>query len=449
MNIQALLERATEAQWEIYLQHSRRAELQLRGEDTEAQIQQELTGYGIRILMPRPEGVGVGFASCNTEEEMEATARRAYELAKLNRTPFFVLPSKHSLPTVQNVDAKISRDPEAATKDYAEAAQAIIRDEKDVSLTYGKVRTSVVDTQILNSRGLSCKSKGTYIYLEMTFRVGRGTNPTEFWPTRYARRMSDVSPNRLIRQWLDVAKSSLKRHPPSTKQTTVIIAPQVCSDIFVPTIGFHATGEAVEQNISRFKEGMKVAPKEITIIDDGLYPFGFSTNPFDDEGTPQGRTILIEDGVFKKYIYDQIYAHSLRAKPTGNGLRSRGFGPDIDERYQTLPANMTTNLVIKPGTQKLEELISDVKDGILIHHCAWVNPEHLTTRFGSEIRNAQEIKNGEIGDGIVGGTISGSALELLQNTTGLSDTAEVISGRSSGCVAPFMRFEKVQISGVS
>ena len=88
-----------------------------------------------------------------------------------------------------------------------------------------------------------------------------------------------------------------------------------------------------------------------------------------------------------------------------------------------------------------------MKDGLLIYHPAWLNPDEITTRFGSEIRNAQEIKNGELGEGIVGGTFSGTALGLLQRISGISNNPEVVSGSSLGCVAPYIRFDGVQISG--
>ncbi len=449
MNIEAILNEVTKVQWEGYGQHSRRTDRQLRQHGTEAKIQQENTGYGVRTIIPRTDGAGVGFASCNSQEDLEDTARKAHELAKLNRSPFFELPTKRALPTAQATDRKILRDSDAAAKDYAEAAQAIISEEKDVSLTFGKVRTYVVDTQILNSRGLCCKSKGTYIYLEMTFKVGKGSNPTEFWPTRYARRISDLAPTKIIPEWLRVAKTCLKRHPPTTKETTVIFSPSVVCDVFVPTIGFHASAEAVKQNLSQFKPEDRVASDQFTVVDDGLYPYGLRTNPFDDEGQTQQRTKIIERGVFKNHIYDQLNAYNMHAKSTGNSIRPRAFATDIDERYQILPANTTTNFSIRPGNQSLDELMRDVKEGIMIYQGAWIKPDEITTRFGTEIRNAQEIVNGEPGDGIVGGTLSGSALDLIKKVTGLSDRAEVVSAYSFGCVAPYMRFDHVQISGPS
>lgn len=450
LNIRTLLNRVTNAEWEVYVQRSHRNDLHLRQGGTEAAIQLENTGYGIRIITKHSGcGGGIGFASCNSETELEATAKRALELAKQNRSSFFELPTKKKLPSVKTVDAKIVRDPEGAAQDYAEATQSLIGEEKQITLTYGKVRTYVTKTQIINSRGLSCESKGTYVYLEMTFKVGSGSNVTEFWPSRYARQINQVAPNKIITEWLEIARNCLRRHAPRTEEMTVIFSPAIVCDVFVPTLGFHSSCDALEQNLSQFSLGAHVASDQLTIIDDGLYPYGLQSNPFDDEGYPQRKTTIIEKGVFENYTYDQLHAQTMHSEPTGNGVRSKGFGSDVDERFQVPPSDDSTNFVVKPGDQNLEDLIHGVKKGILIHHCAWINPSPLTTRFGSEIRNAQEIVNGELGEGIVGGTLSGSAVDLIGKLTGLSDKAEVVSASAFGCVAPYMRFDRVQISGPS
>jgi PmbA protein len=447
MNLQTLLKQTTATQWEVFTQQSRRIDVQLRHDQTEAVIDNENTGYGIRIITPRTEGAGVGFASCNSEKELKSTAMRAYDLAKVNKSPFFELPQKQRLPSVEAVDRKIVRDPMKAALDYAEATQALLADEKDVSLTFGKVRTYVVRNQIMNSFGLSHQSMSTYVYLEMTFKIGTGSNPTEFWPNRYARRISDIAPEKTISQWLAIARSSLKRHPPATKETTVIFTPPIVCDTFLPTIGYHASAEALKQGLSRFTPDTKVASEQLMIIDDGLYPYGLRTNPFDDEGQPQRRTKVIEKGIFQNHLYDQQHAQTMKAKPTGNGIRSRGFSADVDERFSVPPISATTNMAIKPGDQSLESLIRDVKDGLIIYQAAWLNPDEITTRFGSEIRNAQEIVNGELGEGVVGGTFSGTMLDLIQHITGISNKSEIVSGYAFGCVAPHIRFDRVQISG--
>jgi len=448
MNIAGLMDRATRAQWEVYIQHSKRTDLQLRGNEREAVIRQENTGYGVRVIVPRSDGAGVGYASCNSVVDLEATARRAHDFAKLNRSPYFELPTRKKLPPVRIVDRKILNGTEQVGKEYAKDALDIISQEKDISLTYGKVRTYVVKDEIINSAGIDCESLGTYLYVEMTLKIGSGGHATEFWPSRYSRQIRDLAPDKIVPEWMKIARSCLNRHAPSTGKTTVIFAPSVVCDLFLPTIGFHSSSEAVNLNLSAFKKGQRVASEALTVVDDGLLPFGLRTNAFDGEGQPQGRTKLIEKGVFRNFLYDQLHAQTMHAQPTGNGIRG-GFGADVDESYQVPPGNSHTNLSIRGDSRSLDDLIKDTRDGLMIYHAAWLNPDRITTRFGSEIRNAQSIRNGELAEGVVGGSFSGSALDLMTHISGISNRPEIVSAYSFGCVAPYIRFEDVQISGSS
>lgn len=448
MNISRILNKATRSEWEVFVQRSRRMELQLRGNEREALIRQENAGYGVRVILPRSKGAGIGYASCNSDADLEATARKSHDLAKVNRTQLFELPNKSKLPPAKTVDRKILNESERVVSEYAKEAQSRISEEKDISLTYGKVRTYVVESRIVSSQGLDCGSTGTYLYVEFTLKIGSGTSATELWPYRYSRRVSDLEPGRIVPEWLRNAKSCLTRHPPATGKTTVIFSPTIVCDTFVPTIGYHSSSEALNLNLSGFKKGDHAASEDLTVVDDGLFPYGLRTNPFDDEGKPQRRTKLIEKGVFRNYTYDQLHAQTMHAQSTGNGIRS-SFGTDVDERYQNMPTNDTTNLYFTPGTRSLDELIKETKRGLIIHQAAWLNPDRITTRFGTEIRNAQEITNGELKDGVVGGSFSGSALELITKISGISNRSEIVSGYSFGCVAPYIRFEDVQISGAN
>src|SRR5438552_12468435 len=99
----------------------------------------------------------------------------------------------------------------------------------------------------------------------------------------------------------------------------------------------------------------------------------------------------------------------------------------IYDKYLTLPENQTTNLMIHPGNQKLEKLIAEIKEGIIIHMFSWLHPNEESGSFGSEIRNANFIRDGEIEGPVKGGVVSGNVFDLLKNITGISKEIEVAS----------------------
>jgi predicted Zn-dependent protease len=174
------------------------------------------------------------------------------------------------------------------------------------------------------------------------------------------------------------------------------------------------------------------------------------SSPFDDEGTPQSQTVLIEKGVHKNFLYDAMYGAVQKANSTGNGQKLR----QIDLKYSSLPSLQPTNIVVKPGNMSLNEMIAGTKEGIYVERFSAAHSDSLTASFGSEIRNAYLIENGELSTPLKGGQISGFLLDGQE--AGGEKTAGLIN-RVSGitrefrmvrrCITPYIRFEGVQVSG--
>jgi PmbA protein len=435
-------------QWEIYSQKSVKTDLQLRKNEPEINLVAENTGYGVRVIVPKGEKCGIGFASCNSIENLKRAADEAYEISLVNISPKLQLPYKSKLSQVQNLDPRIAKDSMAVVKEYAEAVSQAFDSEKEVRLSGGKIRTYDINTEILNSEGIDCSNRGSYFYLEMMLKIGEGSYVKEFWPYRYTRRVEDLAPDKTIQSWIGTTKGMMKKGEPiKTGKYTVILSPHQVCDAFVGTIGFHASGSAEKRNLSLLKPGEQVAAEILNIVDDGLYPFGLKTKPFDDEGSPQRVTPIITKGVFENRLYDKTHADMYGRESTGNGIRPKTFGADVDNSYNVTPANLPTNFSILPGSKTLEELVREVSDGVLIHSVAWINPNPATTRWGTEIRYGSRIKSGEITGAVVGGTLSGSTLEMMKRISGLSNKPEIVSSSEFGCVTPYMRIEEVDISG--
>jgi len=237
----------------------------------------------------------------------------------------------------------------------------------------------------------------------------------------------------------------MKAKMPTTQKMTVIFNPQSVCDLLVPTVGSHSLGEMQFKKQSVFKEQDIVASEDLTVQDDGLHDYALLSSPFDDEGTPQQVTSLIEKGVFKNYLYDQKYALNMKKKPTGNGLKP---ATNMLNKHTSAIVGAPTNLSIKPGNLSLEKIIAEVKNGVLIEQFSWLNPDRMATSFSSEIRNAYLIKNGECTQALKGGMVSGKALDMIKNISGISNQQFVESGATAfSCITPYIRFENVQVAG--
>jgi predicted Zn-dependent protease len=246
----------------------------------------------------------------------------------------------------------------------------------------------------------------------------------------------------------------LRAKVPDTAKTAVIFTPQILSEILPDTVGFHSFGSSIYRGVSKFKKGEKVASDELTVYDDGVHDYALGSSPFDDEGAPQSKTLLIEGGTHKNFLYDAMYAAALDAYSTGNGLKLPAFSlafTRVDFKYSFLPSTQPTNTAVKAGDMSLNEMIADTKEGIYVEQFSAVSSDSLTTSFGSEIRNAYLIERGQLSTPLKGGQISGFVLDsqsgkadgLLSRVSGMTDEVQM-AGR---CIAPYMRFCGIQVAG--
>jgi len=440
-------------QWDIYLEKPEQCEIQLRNFDVEA-VRGPVTnsGYSVRVIKHKNKKVGIGIGTGNNvqPEQIRRCLNTASIGANLTEFPGYIMPKPKTLSPVKIADPKIISDAESVVKDKAEQLQSLLKQSKSVLPTFGKIRAYTVSTIINNSEGVHAEKKETLLYIELALKAMREGRLAEYWPTRIVRRIEDLQLEHQIPRWTKLAEDTLNAKAPKTKKTTVIFTPDTLGSLLPDTVGFHCLGSTVFKGISRFKEGDQVGSSWLTIFDDGLYDYGLGSSPFDDEGTPQSRTVLIEKGVHKNFLYDAMYGAALKVDSTGNGQKMR----QIDLKYSSLPSLQPTNIVVKPGNMSLEEMIATTKEGIYVEQFSAAQSDSFTTSFGSEIRNAYVIENGELSTPLKGGQISGLLLD------GQSAEGEKMSGlinRVSGitrefklahrCITPYIRFEDVQVSG--
>ena len=143
------------------------------------------------------------------------------------------------------------------------------------------------------------------------------------------------------------------------------------------------------------------------IFDDGTLRGGWRTRPFDDEGHPTQKTTVIENGILKNYLYDSYTALKDNVEPTGNAFRGQYWMP---------PQPQPTNLMLKPGNTRPEEMIQETKRGIFIDETIgeWLsNP--VSGNLNATITHGYLIENGELTKPIKGVVISGNFYEILKN----------------------------------
>jgi PmbA protein len=215
---------------------------------------------------------------------------------------------------------------------------------------------------------------------------------------------------------------------PQTMRCPVIferdVAAQVLSDIFA---ALNAANVAAGNSFLAGKIGEIVGSPRATLIDDGRLPGGLGTSPFDAEGVPTRRTVVIEGGRLQTFLYDSYNGRRLGAKSTGNASGG-GIGPN--------------NFYLEPGSDSLEELIAATERGVLILDTIGFSTESVTGTYSRGARGFA-IENGERAYPIDEFTIAGNLLEML---AGIDRVANDLLFDST-IVAPSFRVAEMTVSG--
>jgi PmbA protein len=223
-----------------------------------------------------------------------------------------------------------------------------------------------------------------------------------------------------------------------TQRVPIVFSPEAARSL-IGTIFEAVSGDAVWRSASFLagKLGETIATPALTLIDDHLMVLpngagGFGTSPFDAEGLPSRRTVVIEDGVLKSYMLNTYTARKLGMKSTHNAARGLAGAPGIG----------CGNLYVSPGSLSKEQLIGDVKAGLYVTSLMGTGVNVVT---GDYSRGAAGlwIENGELTHAVEEITIAGNLGEMLNNITAIGSD---LAFRSS-IASPTLRIDGMTVGG--
>lgn len=188
--------------------------------------------------------------------------------------------------------------------------------------------------------------------------------------------------------------------------------PVIISSSSGGTLVHEAVGHGLEadlacQGLSIYegKLGKKIASPLVTVIDDPTLPQKRGSYAFDDEGVASQKTVLIEKGVLKTFLFDRLTAMKMGNKSNGHGRR---------ESYEYRPIVRMANTMIAPGKEDPEKIIQSVQNGLLVKMMGGGQVDTVNGDFMFEVTEGYRIENGKIGEPVRGATLTGSGPEILQ-----------------------------------
>ncbi len=228
----------------------------------------------------------------------------------------------------------------------------------------------------------------------------------------------------------------------------VIISNGFGAVIFHEACGHGLEATSVVPNISVFSNMLnkKVASDKVTLIDDGTIPYSWGGTLIDDEGNETQKNILIENGILKNYLIDNLNSKNIDLKCNGCGRR---------EDYNYSPTSRMSNTYLAPGNDKIEDMIKSIKEGIYCLKMSGGSVDTSTGDFNFAVETARLIKNGKLEHYIKGVSLIGNSKEILKNVEMVSDDLVIDAGycgSKSGLIKvtigqPTIKVSKILVGG--
>jgi TldD protein len=187
---------------------------------------------------------------------------------------------------------------------------------------------------------------------------------------------------------------------------TVVLGPGWPGILLHEAVGHGLEGDFNRKGVSAFagRLGQPVASDLVTVVDDGTLPNRRGSLNVDDEGTPTGRTVLIEKGILCGYMQDRLNARLLGMPVTGNGRR---------ESFQHPPMPRMTNTFMLPGQDDPEEIVRSVSRGLYAVSFGGGQVDITSGKFVFSASEAYLIEEGRITAPVKGATLIGSGPDVL------------------------------------
>jgi len=382
------------------------------------------------------------YSSDFSREGLDRMVKSALELAKItSEDPFGGIPESSQLGSLTGDLALYHEDvyslPGADRIEYARRAEkaALDFDPRIKNSEGGSFDAATGHKVLANSHGFVGEYRRSYCSVAAVpiAQTAEGAMQRDYWYS-VARTLSKLDPPEKVGKI--AAERTLRRlgaRKVKTAQVPIIFDPMVATSI-LEHIFEGVNGDSVYRGASFLagKLGQKIAGDNVNVIDDGTMPGGFGTSPFDGEGIPTRRTVVVENGVLKSYLLNTYTAKKLGLQTTANASRGLAGTPGIGPG----------NYFLQAGTKTPKELIGGVKEGLYVTEFLGQGVNLVTGDY-SRGASGQWISGGEFGYPVEEITVAGNLKDLFFN---ISEIANDLEFRGS-VAAPTIRVDGLTVGG--
>jgi PmbA protein len=407
--------------------------------DVETLTEAGSRGIGLRVLDGKR--VGSAYTSDMTEDGIGRMVDSALQLSKITtEDPFAGLPAPDDLGSykadLELYSPSVADLPTAWKIEQAKKAEAaaFAVDPRITNSEGASFDTHLGNTAFANSLGFcdSYRSSSCSLSAVPVAKQGEAME-RDYWHTIGRSAEALEAPEQVGRRAAERALRRLGARKVQTQKVPVILEPRVARAL-VDNIFEAVSGDVIYRGESFLagRLGQKVAHENVTIIDDATVPRLFGSSPFDDEGVPSRRTVVIENGVLRNWLLNSYTARKLGLRTTGNATRGITGNAGVGHG----------NMFVQPGPQPPDAIIGSVRNGFYVTEVIGFGVNIVTGDYSRGAAGVW-IENGELAFPVSEVTIAGTLQEML---LGIEAVGSDLEFRSS-IASPTLLIREMTVSG--
>ncbi len=380
-----------------------------------------VSGAGIRVV--RENNTGYSYTEDLTKESLLTSIGDASRIAGASKG--FGVSGPGGKQNLYDIPASVTGAPRAkieilkrAEKEafslspLVEKVEAFLGESKKIILIVNSLGNVVFDIQPMMRFGVTVILKKGNVR-EMGYEGGGGRVPFDWFDQK--------TPEHFARRAVEQANVLLESKPAPAGEMEVILGAGESGILLHESIGHPLEADFNRRGSSAFsgRIGEKVASGQCTIVDQGTLPNARGSINIDDEGNPPGKSVLIENGILRTYMFDLITGNHFK-QPAFNGRR---------ESFRDIPLPRMTNTFMLPGKYSEEEIVKSVKKGVYAKGYSGGQVDISSGDFVFSVTEGYLVENGKISYPIKGATLIGNGPEILKRVEMVGSDLVISDGK--------------------
>jgi len=424
-------------EFELYFLREKNNEVEVKDQSVESFDSAESVGVSLRVL--KNKRIGFSYTTDFSDESIQKMIERAEATSTLSdANDFFSFSASSVSPlTWKDFDEKSAQlSPQIQTQMALELEKAALAYDSRVRKVRGaSCSNNVSEVFLANSAGVFLNHSQTQNGISLMAVAEEGEEAESSYEFAFSNFFQNLNPEQVGSLGAKKALRYLGGVAGKNYRGPVLLDSLLAAEILeVLVSSFCGDALAKQRSLLEGKWGQKIFSDQLTLIDDGLLREGYASFPFDGEGQPKQKTILLEKGVFQNALFDQEYAKRLKKPATGSASR---------EGIRRPPHIACSNCYWVPGKLSFEELTRKIGEGVYITDLVGLHTANPISGDFSVGAQGFEIRGGEITRPLKQIAVSGNLKEVMARVKEVG--ADLRFAFKMG--SPSLLIEEMHISG--